>query len=368
MSRRYGDRPVTPVVLRATDDDARVRRLARTVGWRVAAAAVVLVLLGAAALSVGVSLRSRRERAEHGPGGTGMPGMPGGDGHAGAHWVIDRSEVLLIIAVVGLVGVPLTGLVGWVAARRAVTPIARALRLQRSFVADASHELRTPLTVLDARVQVLQRRLARGEPVDEVIDRLRRDTGALSEVLDDLLVAAEGTEWDGTPTVVDEVVDEVAESMRPVALDAGVDLVVDRSGVPERGVPGAAVAAVSLRRALVALVDNGIRHTPAGGTVTVGVTAGAAVPALARHTPVVEFRVADTGPGLVVPDGAGPDGDATVFDRFVHAGDGGGRRGFGIGLALVRDIAEHCGGSVSVTSVAGEGATFLLRIPGVRGG
>jgi len=106
---------------------------------------------------------------------------------------------------------------------------------------------------------------------------------------------------------------------------------------------------VSLRRAVVALVDNAIRHSPPKATVsiTVAVTAGR----------TIELRVTDTGPGLC---GLAPD---DVFDRFTHSPTEGRRRGFGLGLALVRDIAEQCGGSVQVESTSPVGTTFLLRIP-----
>ena len=71
--------------------------------------------------------------------------------------------------VASLIGVVLLGLVAWLAALRSVRPLADALRMQRNFVSDASHELRTPLTALSSRIQILQRRHERGEPIDVVV-------------------------------------------------------------------------------------------------------------------------------------------------------------------------------------------------------
>jgi signal transduction histidine kinase len=103
-------------------------------------------------------------------------------------------------------------------------------------------------------------------------------------------------------------------------------------------------------RALVALLDNAVRHSPPGGTVTES----------ARSTGRdVEVRVADRGAGIqgIVAD--------RLFDRFVRTDDTV-RRDFGLGLALVRDIAARFGGDVTVDRTSTEGTTFLLTLPAVR--
>src|SRR6185312_7428485 len=96
----------------------------------------------------------------------------------------------------GLVGIVAAAVAGAFLGRRAVRPLARALSLQRRFVADASHELRTPLAVLHTRAELIRRRLDRASPARD--DRLRADvvqlaadTRALGEVVEDLLLSAE---------------------------------------------------------------------------------------------------------------------------------------------------------------------------------
>jgi len=107
---------------------------------------------------------------------------------------------------------------------------------------------------------------------------------------------------------------------------------------------------IRLRQAVGNLVTNAVRHTPAGGRVTVSSrTEGAA------HV----IDVADTGPGLSAAE------QALVFERFWRAEKSRSRQtgGSGLGLAIVRKVAEAHGGSASVTSRPGAGATFTLRLP-----
>ena len=109
-----------------------------------------------------------------------------------------------------------------------------------------------------------------------------------------------------------------------------------------------ALPSVTLVRLVVALVDNAVQHSPAGAavTVTAAVEGGTAA-----------IRVADHGSGI---HGIAPD---AVFERFARSTESGRRRSFGLGLSLVRDVAERAGGSVAVESTSDAGTTFLLRLP-----
>jgi signal transduction histidine kinase len=106
-----------------------------------------------------------------------------------------------------------------------------------------------------------------------------------------------------------------------------------------------------LRRALTALVDNALGHQHDGGTVELGV---------ARAGAKVTVAVADDGVGI------DPEAMATLFTRFSHGAEHTARQGrepYGIGLALVREIADAHGGDIAVASEPGEGATFTLTLP-----
>lgn len=326
----------------ADPDGLRVRRTARQIGWRVAAATAVLGVLGVMALFALVIVHARHEGA--GPGSAVTMGTVGQIFRAGL--VIDLVDLVTAVAIVGAAAVVAIGVIGWYAARRAVAPLGAALRSQRNFVTDASHELRTPLTVLDGRVQILQRRLARHEPVEELATQLRADTSVMRETLDDLLLAAEQAET-GQPQVTDAtaVCRDLVGSLAGVVEEPGVGM--DLAGEAQADVR-VRVPEATLRRCVMALVDNAVQHTPAGGRVTVSVT---------RSGPWCEIRVADTGPGIVgVPV-------EQVFDRFAHSHGVRQRRSFGLGLALTRDVTVRAGGDVAVESTSTSGTVLRLRLP-----
>lgn len=255
--------------------------------------------------------------------------------------------------VIGLLAVALAGTLGILATRRAVAPLVEALARQRRFVADASHELRTPLAILDTRLQVLERDLSSDDPHHTLVQELRGDSRNVINVVNDLLdavdVTAAGT---ASPLHVAPVVEGALASMRMLADDRGVLLSLGR--VSENAV--ALVPATSLHRALIALIDNAVKHTPRGGMVRVD-THG--------ERGRVSIAVADEGTGI---RGIDP---AQVFDRFARSSDaidGGGSAstGFGIGLSLVQDTVGRFGGTVEVTSTSHAGTTMTLRLPAPR--
>lgn len=318
------------------DRDARdTRRAALSIGWQIMLASAFLVL-GIVVIAIVFVLHQAlpREQLE-------------ATGADSSHIYVDSNDILQALILLGLGAVVFAGVVSWIIARRAVRPLGDALRLQRQFVADASHELRTPLAVLDARLQVVQRRQQNGaEVTPEALSELRADTRALVEIVGDLLLAAGGD--GGGAEVVDAgpIVAAAASSLAVLAQDRGVTITTAADGRFPVAIP-----ATSLRRSVVALVDNAIAHSPAGGHVTV---------ALRLEGGRVALTVADEGPGIT---GIEPD---RVFDRFAHtepaAGDSR-RPGFGIGLALVRELAGRQGGSVRVASTSDHGTTFRLELP-----
>lgn len=315
------------------EDRRRVRRAALSIGASVGIASATVIAAGVGTL-IAVILLSRRPRGDE----------PGGPVVGGDEFVIDADHILPVVIALGIVGVVLLSVVAWFAARRSVRPLGDALRLQREFVADASHELRTPLTALTSRIQVLQRRRNRGEPIDDAVLGLRRDAAMMADVLNDLLLAAEGGAVIGPTSVpVSQAVTAAIESLRPVADDAGVQLTVELAADARVGMPH-----VTLVRLLVALLDNAVQHSPTGSAVTVHV---------ASVGSTAQIRVSDHGSGI---HGIAPE---AVFERFAHSPESGRRRGFGLGLSLVRDVAVRAGGAVEVEHTSGAGTTFLLRLP-----
>jgi signal transduction histidine kinase len=264
----------------------------------------------------------------------------------------ERARLLEAYLISGAAGLVVAAVVGMWLGRRAVGPLAAALALQRRFVADAGHELRTPLTLLSTRAQFAQQALRTDSDVATAksdVDHLVADTQHLNEILEDLLLAADPRQESADEAVVmSELVSDAVESARPVAARHDVALAwANDDDVPT--VPG---SPVSLRRAVTALLDNAIRHADSSVCVTVRGD-GADV--------VVDVR--DDGPGVA------PDVMVTMFDRFATSREeqpSGERRRYGLGLALVSEVAAQHGGAVSVVATGRRGATMRLRLPTIR--
>ena len=261
-----------------------------------------------------------------------------------------RDRLLSVMGAAAAVSLLVAGGVGALIGRQAVRPLADALALQRTFVADASHELRTPLTLLSTRVQVLERSLPPDLPPAVVADLrgVRADVQRLGDVVEDLLVAATpDSDDEHAPADLGAVVTEVLDSARAHATQAGVELVEEGDGpVP------VLVSLPAVRRAVLSLVDNAVDHTPPGGTVTVSTQ---------RRRDEAVLVVADTGPGLSAEDAA------RVFDRFHSGGHRSGRAHYGLGLALTHEVVLRHGGRLSVLP-SSDGAVFELVLPLLRQG
>lgn len=251
---------------------------------------------------------------------------------------------------VGLVAIIIAGVLALLVTRRAVAPLVDALARQRRFVADASHELRTPLATLDARVQLLQRALDPSDPHAAVVAQLRTDSRSLIAVVDDLLASADvAVQGTVDPLEVGPVMAAAAASLRMLARERHVH--VRAAAVADDIL--VALPEATLNRALVALIDNAVKHSPDGETVSIAATATRSQ---------VRIAVSDRGGGI---RGIDP---AHVFDRFAHstaAVHDGGRPGFGIGLSLVQETATRFGGHAEVTRTSPEGTTMTLILPRV---
>jgi signal transduction histidine kinase len=263
--------------------------------------------------------------------------------------------LLLILGVGGLAGLGLSFAGAWFLAGRALVPIQEAFRRQQEFVADASHELRTPLTVLRAATDLLAQH--RDQPLSangELFEDVRTEIGRLQRLTQDLLTLARSDrgqlELAVAPLDLGVLAGEVARRVEPLAAERGIGLSCRAAGT-------AAVVEADpdrLQQVLLILLDNAIKHTPAGGRVAidVGVQDGCA-----------QVEVADTGPGIA------PAHLPRVFERFYRIdaarsqgrpGDGGGA---GLGLAIAKSLVEAHGGELTLTSRQGEGTRATVRLP-----
>jgi len=221
---------------------------------------------------------------------------------------------------------------------------AASLARQREFVADASHELRTPLTSVLANLELLADTLdgEQGEAAQSALRSSRRMRRLVADLL--LLARADvGREVPRHPLDLSRTVVEAASELEPVTGDH--ELHVDVEPVTVIG------ARDDLHRVALNLMENAIKHTPAGTRIQV---------TLRRDGDDAVLVVADDGPGI--PEELRD----RVFERFVRGG-GEVSGSSGLGLSIVRAVAEGHGGSVILAPGAeGHGTRFEVRIPAAR--
>lgn len=265
-----------------------------------------------------------------------------------------RNRLLLALGAAELAGILASVGVVVLLTRRSLRPLTEALALQRRFVADASHELRAPLTVLHTRIQLLARRFEDGDAhrAKEQIDALAADTRVLGEVIEDLLASASmaGNRVPRDRVDVATLAEDVRASMSEHAESAGVALTVNRDTDTAATAFVVLGSAAALRRALTSLVDNALAHEHSGGAIEIR---------LRRRGPNVVVDVCDDGVGV------DPEAMASLFARFSHGHTHtatAGRERYGIGLALVREIAVAHHGDITVAQTPGGGATFTLTL------
>lgn len=218
-----------------------------------------------------------------------------------------------------------------------------AIERQREFTADASHELRTPLAILRTQVELLRDRAAEPD-LRAALDSSLEEVDRLGLLVEDLLVLAraDADRMDITePVDLGDLAALVARRFRVVADREGLELTAHGAAVVRGDRRG-------LERALSNLLDNAVRHTPAGGRVEVHTGPDGAG---ARVT------VTDTGPGV------DPRLADRLFDRFTRADPARTRGGAGLGLAIVAAVVQAHGGSVTAHNVAEGGLRVDVSLP-----
>ena len=226
---------------------------------------------------------------------------------------------------------------------RMVETVSQANSAQRAFVADASHQLRNPLTALRLRLSNLDGHVAAAAGEDHVA--ALEEAERLSTLLDGLLAMARADRPRPTVTVdVDAGVEDRVDTWRPLAEHSGLHLV--RKG--ERGLAAAAPPG-AIETVLDAVLDNAVKFTPPGGTITVSTAA------VADH---VEIAVQDTGPGIPREE------LERATDRFWRSPAHGNIEGSGLGLAIAARTVELAGGELRLELPPRGGLRVSARLLG----
>jgi two-component system, OmpR family, phosphate regulon sensor histidine kinase PhoR len=246
--------------------------------------------------------------------------------------------------------------VGLAVVLRDITLLKNLERMKNEFVNTVSHDLKSPITVI-AGLADLMRMAGPSDPNFEKHCRDIRDTAQhMADLVTDLLDIGKieaGLDVAREPMDLVPVAEEALRLVGPNAERKTIDL---RSELPAEAI--VAAAPIRIRQALVNLIDNGIKYTPAGGRVTVS----AAFSFGGDGAENVTVRVSDTGLGIPVRD------LPHVFDKFYRARTEATREiaGTGLGLAITKTIIESVGGRIRVESVEGAGTTFTVELPVAR--
>jgi two-component system, OmpR family, sensor kinase len=215
---------------------------------------------------------------------------------------------------------------------------------RKEFIATASHELRTPIFSLAGFVELLQDEELDEDTRREFLETMSEQVARLQKLSVDLLdlsrLDAGSLELHPEEVDLSELARSVVHEFTPAMANHDTDLDVR---LPEQG-PEAVCDPERVAQIMRILLDNALRHTPAGTHVTVRAD---------RSNGAAGFTVADAGPGL--PEGS----RAKVFERF-YTGDA--ARGAGLGLAIAHELAERMDGRLRVTSQSG-GTAFTLELP-----
>jgi two-component system phosphate regulon sensor histidine kinase PhoR len=235
--------------------------------------------------------------------------------------------------------------------------IHRTLRRERQlnemksqFVASVSHELRAPVASIRLMADALEEGKLPPETVKEFHRLISREGARLStlvgNVLDHSRIERGLRTWKKEPCDLSPLIQDTLRVMEPLAKEREIVLESSIAGIE------ASVDADAIQQALVNLLDNAIKFSPRGSTITTSLAAD-------EISRTWTLAVQDQGPGIPKQE------QSRIFERFYRPGDELRRetQGTGIGLSLVKAIAEAHSGTVTVDSQPGHGSTFTLRIP-----
>lgn len=266
--------------------------------------------------------------------------------------------LLLALGALAALAAAVLGAGSWWLSGRSIQPAQQAWEQQQRFVANASHELRTPLTLIRASADVMQRNLddiqtREGEFVKDQRDLLGDVMGEVdhtTRLVEDLLLLsrldAHQLKLAREDVDAPAMLGDVKRQVQRIADERNISVQVGAAA-------GAVFADVTrLRQILLILMDNALRHTKPGGSVTLGA---------AERGAMTEITVSDTGEGIA------PDDLLRVFERFYQADTSHSTKGSaGLGLSIARGLVEAHGGRIGIESAIGQGTRVSVLLPAQR--
>jgi signal transduction histidine kinase len=267
--------------------------------------------------------------------------------------------VMLLVIFIALMGVVLIGAT-FFGLRYTVRQLELA-QIKSSFVSNVSHELKTPIALIRLAVETLEmRRLSSPEDSEKFLRSISREAMRLNQLVDNILdfarLEAGKKVFQFAPVNMLEVVRDAVESFRPRLEDQGFRLETELPA----DLPSVRGDAAALSQCLLNLLDNAMKYSRSRREVKVSAALRVGE---AETQPSVTVSVADRGIGIPPRD------QKSIFEKFVRIETGlvHDVKGAGLGLSLVDQIMRAHGGRIELKSAVGEGSTFTLVLPAVRG-
>jgi signal transduction histidine kinase len=278
------------------------------------------------------------------------------------------------LLLVGLVAASaFAALIGVAASWRAFWRQLRLNELKSNFVSSVSHELRSPIASVRLMAESLERGKVSEAPKQQeyfrfIVQECRRLSSLIENVLDFSRIEQGRKQYDFEPTDLVALTEQTVKLMETYAAERGVKLQLLLPSLPPAAHPQPSADGKALQQALVNLIDNALKHSPKGGTVTVGLEVQSLTskvqsqyPAsrITHHASLLHLWVEDHGEGIPATE------HERIFERFYRCGSELRRQtqGVGIGLSIVKHIVEAHGGRVFVRSAPSEGSRFTIELP-----
>ena len=255
----------------------------------------------------------------------------------------------------------IAALIGLVANWHAFKRQQRLSELKSNFVASVSHELRTPVASVRLLVEGLESGRVSGaakqkEYLHLMGQECRRLSGLIDNILDFSRIDDGRKQFEFSATNVELLTSETVKMIEPYARERKVSLTLSAAGTSSLKSLTPILDGLAIRQALLNLIDNAIKHSPEGNTVTVSVEWADSDNG---EKSSVLIAVEDNGVGIP------PEEHGKIFERFYRRGSELNRetQGVGIGLTIVKHIVESHGGRVLVRSAVGKGSRFTMELP-----
>lgn len=256
-----------------------------------------------------------------------------------------RSALLSNLVLVNVMALGIGGGLSYWLARRTLQPIEEAAEAQGRFISDASHELRTPLAVMRSEIEVaLRSKDSNKASLRKLVESNLEEVNKLHSLSDRLLQLSNGHDMEVQPVQLEQVIIDAASPYFASAKSRDIEIVNETEPMEIEA------NHESLRDVIAILIDNAIKYSPNKTTITLRSYQK-------NRSAYIEIR--DQGHGIKALD------IPHIFDRFYRADLSRSKtnvEGYGLGLSIAHQVVERMGGTISVASTPGKGATFTIRL------